>query len=133
MPPWLQTEVRDELRHGPGRICTQLLQVCDKRDAWNRAENLFAVSIFLPFPGPTLELTVNGEIIHHTFHKRQLNASQDIDVKTLCTTKLDVTEHSAECWGMAQQVELFVDTFLLNETRKAVERVAGRMIQQWAA
>ena len=49
----------------------------------------------------------------------------------ICEEKLKVMYHSKECINMGNQLELFVDNWLKNETRKSVDRVMKSMIYEW--
>ena len=135
--PW-QEHDNFFFQNSVSKVCIQLLQVCDRNQGWNNGAG--AQSYSVPFSpdrlGLTISLNINGNQIHHTFGTSGsiMNASESINLRQLCQEKLKVMFHSKECinkYRMGNQLELFVDNWLKNETRIAVDRVMKSMIYDW--
>ena len=137
--PW-QEHDKKIFQNSVPQVCFQLLQVCDRYQGWNKGaggagerDQSYSVPVISDQLGPKIGLSINGDQIHHIFGTSGsiMNASESINLQQLCQENLKVMFHSKECINMGNQLELFVDNWLKNETRKSVDRVMKSMIYEW--
>jgi|TARA_B110000091_G_C13777699_1_gene459610 hypothetical protein len=76
--------------------------------------------------GPSLNLVVDNEHYFHHFATSitTSNASVSIGMDQICR---DQSISEDKCMNMAKETELFVDQYLVNETKVAVKRVMQNM------
>ena len=129
VPLWLEKEV-ETFKARPGKVCEQLLAVCDKRNGFDMVENKgnehsFVVPL-VKGVGPSLNLVLDNEHYFHHFVTSitTSNASVSIGMDQICR---DQSISEDKCMNMATETELFVDQYLVNETKVAVKRVMQNM------